>query len=196
MIIHLEEKKNFMEVFSVLKQDNKQVTAMGNSNVNSLLWGGLVFYWTTIFNSHPVPHTCKQTGWREILKLFLWCMKIGGRCVLSMNYRLGNREFSLEASSLKDSRICSHFLLSEQSFSLGFVAGFRHNNSLKLLIIMASDSFAMLLEELWLVSNSLFSCMFLIWLLPQPSMTHCSSKNIYYLQNFYWISKAWEVSSC
>lgn len=65
------KKKSFMEVFNVLKQDNKQATVMGNTNVNSLLFGGLVFCWTTLFSSHPVPHTCKQTAWREILKLLL-----------------------------------------------------------------------------------------------------------------------------
>lgn len=66
LIIHLKEKKSFMEVFNVLKQDNKQATVMGNTDVNSLLLRGLVFCWTTLFNSHPVPHTCKQTAWRKI----------------------------------------------------------------------------------------------------------------------------------
>lgn len=128
LIIHLKEKKSFMEVFNVLKQDNKQATAMGNTNVNPLLLGGLVFCWTTLFSSHPVPHTCKQTAWREILKLLLQCMYIGGRYILSMSSGRGNREFSLEESSLDNSRICSNSLLSEQSFTLGFVAVFRHNN--------------------------------------------------------------------
>lgn len=43
-----------MEVFNVLKQDNKQTTFMGNSNVNSLLLGSLVFFWTTLLSSRPV----------------------------------------------------------------------------------------------------------------------------------------------